>query len=98
MEKKKILCSKHRSLEFKHDLEIRLNKLEGQLNGVRKMIEADRPCDDVIMQISAITSGIKAIGRQVIKDHINKYMADNLDKNKKQVTEDLLYLLNMQDK
>ena len=98
MEKKKILCSKHRSLELKHDLEVRVNKIEGQLNGVRNMIDADRTCDDIIMQVAAIISGVKALGKEIIKDHINKYMVDNLDKNKKQITEDLLYLLNMQDK
>ena len=39
----------------------RINKIVGQMNGVKKMIEEDRYCDDVLIQLSAIDKSIKSL-------------------------------------
>lgn len=47
----------------------RLNRIEGQVRGVAKMIESDRYCVDVLIQISAIKSAINSVGMQILEDH-----------------------------
>ena len=49
----------------------RLAKVEGQLRGIRKMIEDDVYCDDVVNQIEASRSALKAIELLLLENHIN---------------------------
>ena len=49
----------------------RLSKVEGQLRGIRKMIEEEVYCDDVINQLEASRSALKAIGLLLLENHIN---------------------------
>ena len=48
--------------ENKKQLLTRLNKIEGQIKGVQKMIESEKPCGDVLIQISAARSAINKVG------------------------------------
>ncbi|MXO89221.1 metal-sensitive transcriptional regulator [Pontixanthobacter aquaemixtae] len=47
----------------------RLNRIEGQVRGVAKMIEDDRYCIDILHQIAAIKSALAKVETQVLKDH-----------------------------
>lgn len=47
----------------------RLNRIEGQVRGVAKMIESDRYCIDVLTQVSAIKSALDAVALQILEDH-----------------------------
>jgi len=47
----------------------RLNRIEGQVRGIAKMIEGDRYCVDVLTQVSAIKSALDAVGMQILEDH-----------------------------
>ena len=47
----------------------RMNRIEGQVRGVAKMIEEDRYCVDVLTQISAIRSALDALGLQLLESH-----------------------------
>lgn len=47
----------------------RLSRIEGQVRGIGKMIEADRYCVDVLTQISAIKSALDAVAMQLLEDH-----------------------------
>jgi len=53
----------------KHDLLKRLNRIEGQVRGVAKMVEADRYCVDILTQISAIRSALDATATRLLEDH-----------------------------
>lgn len=48
----------------------RLNRIEGQVRGVAKMIEADRYCIDVVNQVQAVVVALKRLEDEVLKDHI----------------------------
>lgn len=54
----------------KEDLNKRLNKAIGQINGIRKMIEDNRDCPDVLIQIAAVRSALATIGLLITEDHI----------------------------
>lgn len=47
----------------------RLNRVEGQVRGIAKMVESDRYCIDILTQISAIKSALNAVGMQLLEDH-----------------------------
>lgn len=51
---------------FKH-----LRIVEGQVKGVKQMIEQDRKCDDILIQIAAIDKSLKSLGNNLIKHNTN---------------------------
>ena len=64
-------CKKDpRSQELIENLKKRLNRISGQINGVSKMINENRYCGDVLIQIAAIESALKEVGYIVLKDHL----------------------------
>jgi CsoR family transcriptional regulator, copper-sensing transcriptional repressor len=66
----------HRCESDKQDLNNRLKKIEGQVRGLQKMIEDDRYCIDVLVQISAVTAGLKRVGFQLMENHTHHCVAD----------------------
>jgi DNA-binding FrmR family transcriptional regulator len=48
----------------------RLSKIEGHVRSIRTMIENDRPCSDILMQLSAVRSAIDKVGKIVLEDHL----------------------------
>jgi CsoR family transcriptional regulator, copper-sensing transcriptional repressor len=55
--------------QSKEQLELRLSRIEGQVRGVRKMIDEDRYCIDVLTQISAIRSALDKVALSLVDDH-----------------------------
>ena len=49
----------------------RLNRIEGQVRGVKKMIEEDRYCMDILTQIKAVKSALKSIETSIMEAHID---------------------------
>ena len=54
----------------REDLLLRLRRVEGQVRGVQKMVEEDRYCPDVLIQMSAIHESLRAVERILMKDHL----------------------------
>ena len=54
----------------KKDLISRLNRIEGQVRGISKMIEEDRYCGDVLIQLSAISSSIESLSLKILEKHL----------------------------
>lgn len=48
----------------------RLNRIEGQVRGIARMIEEDRYCIDVVTQISAVRAALKRVEEEILKDHV----------------------------
>jgi DNA-binding FrmR family transcriptional regulator len=49
----------------------RLNKIEGQIKGIKRMIENQRYCIDILTQIKAVVSALKKVEQTILKDHID---------------------------
>lgn len=66
------VCEKstHRTEEEKKDLNKRLNIIEGQVRGVKQMIDDDRYCSDVLIQLSAINKAIESLENVILTSHI----------------------------
>ena len=56
----------------------RLNRIEGQVRGVRKMVEEDRGCMDVLKQVAAATGAMRGVGMVVLEDHLKGCVSDSL--------------------
>jgi CsoR family transcriptional regulator, copper-sensing transcriptional repressor len=48
----------------------RLRRLEGQVRGLQKMVEADRYCPDIMIQISAAQEALRIVGRELMRNHL----------------------------
>lgn len=94
MEKNKKKCTRfnHRTTEEKNNLIRRLNIIEGQVKGIKQMIEKDRFCDEVLMQISAINKSLKSMGNEMLRSHIATCVAEDLKNNNKEVVDDVIEL------
>ena len=60
------------------DLITRLNRIEGQVRGVKRMLEEDRYCVDILTQVSAISNGFNAFNKKLLADHIHNCVAKDI--------------------
>lgn len=75
-------CKKDpRSEELLESLNKRLNKISGQLNGVTKMVNENRYCGDILIQIAAIENALKEVGYIILKDHMFTCVTDDIKNN-----------------
>ena len=64
--------------QHKGDVVERLRKIEGQIRGLQRMVDADGYCIDILTQISASTSGLKKVAVILLDDHIRHCVAESL--------------------
>jgi DNA-binding FrmR family transcriptional regulator len=48
----------------------RLRRIEGQVRGIQKMVEEDRYCADILTQISSVHEALRAVGRELMRNHL----------------------------
>ena len=68
----------------------RLNRVEGQVRGIRGMIEKDVYCDDVLHQIAAARAALNSISRLVLEDHIHGCLVERIREGEDEVVDELL--------
>ncbi len=81
--------TKH-SEELKRDFETRLNKIEGQVRGVKKMISDSIYCDDILTQISAIQSAISAVAQNLLATHMKTCVVDKIRNGELEVIDEVM--------
>lgn len=69
---------KPRSIELQQNLKKRLNRIAGQINGVDKMLDENRYCGDILIQISAIEKALKEVGYMILEDHMISCVYDDM--------------------
>lgn len=84
--------TKTRTEEEKKNLEIRLNKIIGQMNGVKKMIDEERYCDDILIQLSAIDKSIKSLANVILENHMHSCVIENIEKGNYEVIDEIVDL------
>ncbi len=89
-------CNKktNRSLEEKKKLTSRLNRIIGQLNGVNKMVQDDRYCQDILMQLSAIKAAINSLSGEILDKHIHSCVKDAINNGDEKVLDEIVNLFN----
>ena len=81
-----------RNEETKKQLTNRLNRIEGQIRGIKKMIEEDRYCNDVLIQLSAVESSVKSLSNQVLETHLLTCISNEIEKGNLEVIDELISL------
>ena len=81
---------KHRSEEEVAALQRRLSRIEGQVRGIRGMVERDAYCTDILTQISAVQSALSAVSRELLASHIRTCVVEDIRKGDTEVVDDLV--------
>ena len=84
--------TKERTKDQKKDLTIRLNKCIGQLNGIKKMVEEDRYCDDILIQLSAVNKSIKSIANIVLDNHMHTCLIEHIENKDYEIIDEIVNL------
>jgi len=84
----------HHSDKTKQNLISRLNRIEGQIRGVKGLIEKDTYCDDVLNQISSIQSALNGVGRLLLEHHMKSCVVERIQEGDQDVISELLTTMN----
>ena len=79
-----------RTLKLKTDLSARLNRAEGQVRGIKNMIEKDAYCDDVLNQIAAAQSALEAVSKLLLRNHIQGCVVEKIKNGDTEIIDELL--------
>lgn len=84
---------KHREDKEYKDLIHRLNRIEGQVRGVKKMVEEDCYCPDILTQVSAIQSALNSFNKVLLGNHIRSCVVSDIQSGNEEVIDELLKTL-----
>lgn len=79
--------------EYKH-LITRLNRIEGQIRGIRSMVEKDVYCTDILVQAAAARSALNGFTRELIDQHLSTCVAEDLKNGGEEKLQEFLWILN----
>ena len=87
-------CDKktYRGEEEKKIINNRINRIEGQLRGVNRMIEEDAYCNDVLIQLSAIENSVKSLSNHILENHLYSCVTKDLEKGNMEIVDELISL------
>lgn len=92
-ETKNCCCSQRRKVRERTEEEAllqRLSRIEGQVRGVRGMVENSAYCTDILTQVSAIQSALNAFSRELLSNHIHSCVVQDIQNGHLEVVDDLL--------
>ena len=84
---------KERSEKVYKELINRLSRIEGQVRGVRGMLEKDAYCADILVQVSAINSALNSFNKVLLSNHIHTCVAEDIRNGKDEAIDELVDLL-----
>ncbi len=90
---KMCLKNKHRNCEEKQNIIKRLNVIEGQIRGIKQMVEDDRYCSDIIIQLSACMHSLQSLGNNMLKSHMKSCMVENIKNDKLDIIDEVITLV-----
>ncbi|MEV5026971.1 metal-sensitive transcriptional regulator [Paenibacillus sp. LPE1-1-1.1] len=79
---------------MKDNLTKRLNRIEGQIRGVKAMIEKNTYCDDVLNQIAAAQSALNSVGKLLLEGHMKSCVIERIQAGESEVIDELLVTVN----
>lgn len=80
----------HHPEHIKKDLMNRLNRIEGQVRGIKGMVERDVYCDDIITQLSATQSALNSVAKVLLQWHLKGCVVDRLNDGDEEVLDELI--------
>ncbi|MDO4344371.1 MAG: metal-sensing transcriptional repressor [Eubacteriales bacterium] len=96
MEEKDECCcrkKKERTSEEYKDLIHRLNRIEGQIRGIRGMVERDAYCPDILVQVAAANAALNSFNKVLLANHIKTCVVQDIHEGKEEVIDELVATL-----
>ena len=85
--------TKERGAEEYRALVNRLNRIEGQIRGIRKMVEESAYCTDILIQVQAASSALNSFSKELLSNHIKTCVADDIRAGKDETVDELVATL-----
>ena len=87
-------CNKKtkRGIDEKKLITNRLNRISGQINGIRKMIESDTYCNDVLIQLKAVESSVQSLSNHMLENHLYNCVSRDLENGDFETIDELISL------
>ncbi|RIX50108.1 CsoR family transcriptional regulator [Paenibacillus nanensis] len=80
--------------KMKSTLTSRLNRIEGQIRGIKGMIEKDAYCDDVLNQIASVQSALNGVGKLLLEEHMKSCVVEKIQEGDPHIINELLVTIN----
>lgn len=94
MEDRNCCCrKKERSEEELRRLTNRLSRIEGQIRGIKGMLEKDAYCADILTQSAAVNAAINAFNRELLENHLRSCVVEDIRAGKEETIDELLTIL-----
>ena len=95
---KKSCCACHQKAKPRSEKELkqlknRLSRINGQLNGISKMLDENRYCGDILIQVAAVESALQAFGYQVLKTHMETCVTEEIQNGNLKVVDETVELI-----
>lgn len=84
----------HHSDKVKNSLISRLNRIEGQVRGIKGLIEKDTYCDDVLNQIASVQSALNGVGKLLLEHHMKSCVVQRIQEGDQDVLTELMTTMN----
>ena len=87
-------CNKKtkRGIDEKKLINNRLNRINGQINGVKKMIDNDAYCNDVLIQLKAVENSIQSLSNHILENHLYNCVTKDLENGELDTIDELISL------
>lgn len=85
--------TKERSEKEHKDLVHRLNRIEGQIRGIRGMVEKDIYCTDILVQVAAVNAALNSFNKVLLANHIRTCVAQDIRDGKEETIDELVTIL-----
>lgn len=93
---KKCCCCEHKKQrqdkEYK-DMINRLSRIEGQVRGIKRMVEEDAYCTDILVQVSAVNAALNSFNKVLLANHIKTCVCQDILDGKEETVDDLVVTL-----
>ena len=74
-------------------LKNRLNRMVGQLNGIGRMLDENRYCGDILIQVAAVEKALQGFGYIILKDHMHSCMVEEIQSGNTDIVDEALELV-----
>lgn len=96
LESESVCCNcrtKIRDEAEQKDLIHRLNRIEGQVRGIRKMVEEHKYCVDILTQVTAVKSALHSFNRELLANHVKTCVVQDIQQGKDETIDELLKII-----
>ena len=84
---------KKREVDESRDLINRLNRIEGQVRGIKSMVESDAYCPDVLIQVSAVNAALNSFNKVLLGNHIKTCVTNDIKAGHDETVDELVNVL-----